>query len=125
MSMGRILVADDEPQMRKLIEMSLRRAGLEMIAAVDGEEAVSKAVQEQPDAIILDVTMPGMDGFDALKELKSKEDTAAIPVIVLTSKGRAIARQEAESLGAAAFLNKPFSPRILAEEIARLIRRPD
>jgi len=119
--MGRILVADDEPQMRKLIELSLKKAGLEMIPAVDGHDAIAKAVAERPDVIILDVTMPGMNGFQALTELKSREPTAAIPVIVLTSKGREIARQEAESLGAASFINKPFSPRILAEEIARLI----
>lgn len=79
------------------------------------------AGREMPDLIIMDVIMPEMDGITALHELKSRQDTAHIPVIMLTARGHILTRQEAEATGAAAFLTKPFSPTQLYSEAQRLL----
>ena len=119
--MPTVLIADDEPHMRRLIELSLKKAGLATRSVDNGEAAVQLASEISPAAIVLDVTMPVLDGLEALRRLKSDEATRGIPVVMLTSKGFELTRDEAEISGAAAFITKPFSPRILAEEIKGLI----
>lgn len=119
--MPTILIADDEPHMRRLIEMSLKKAGLDPVSIENGEVAVELAEKILPAAIVLDVTMPVMDGLEALRRLKANDSTREIPVVMLTSKGFELTRNEAEISGAAAFITKPFSPRILAESIKELV----
>lgn len=118
---ARILIADDEAHMRRVIELSLRRGGYELVIAHDGREAVQLARTERPALIVMDVNMPELNGVEALRELKQTPETADIPVIMLTARGHVPTRQEAESSGAALFLTKPFSPTQLLDEVRRLL----
>lgn len=115
-----VLVVDDEPHMRKLIEIHLKRAGHIVISAKNGREALTVAGEKSPDLIVMDVMMSEMDGLTALAQLKSDPATQSIPVIMLTARGHTMTRQEAEESGAESFLNKPFSPTQLLTEIQRL-----
>ena len=115
-----VLVVDDEPHMRKLIEIHLKRAGHIVISAKNGREALTVAAEKSPDLIVMDVMMSEMDGLTALAQLKSDTATNNIPVIMLTARGHTMTRQEAEESGAESFLNKPFSPTQLLTEIQRL-----
>ena len=117
----RILIADDEPHMLRVTELSLKKGGFEILLARDGRQAVALTLAEKPDLVVLDVMMPEMDGFAALRELKSRPETANIPVIILTSRGQRIVREEAESSGAVLYLTKPFSPSDLLREARRIL----
>ena len=101
--------------------MTLRKGGHEWTAVMDGSAAVKAVQTECPDAVILDVIMPGMDGIEALATLKGDPRTAAIPIVMLTSRGHSLTRTNAESSGAAAFLTKPFSPTELLATLDGLI----
>jgi len=122
----RILVADDQPHILRLVQHELERDGYQLLQARDGEEAVAMALSEVPDLLILDVMMPKLDGLAALRRLKREKMTRWIPVIILTSAAHDSLRQEAEFSGAELVLTKPFSPTLLREEIRRLMatRRP-
>ena len=117
----RVLVVDDEPHMLRISEFSIRKAGYATLTARNGRDAVRLARSEQPALIIMDVTMPEMDGIAALAELKATPETAAIPVIMLTARGHALTRHEAANSGAALYITKPFSPNALAAEARRII----
>ena len=114
----RILVVDDERHIVRLIEVNLQRAGYEVIKAYNGREALEKARSENPDVVVLDAMMPGMDGFAVLKNLKADPATAHIPVIMLTTKG-----QDEDAVrdlpGVHCYLCKPFSPMDLLDSIRR------
>jgi two-component system, OmpR family, alkaline phosphatase synthesis response regulator PhoP len=117
----RILLVDDEPHILRLAELSLRKGGFVLNTARNGAEALKCVDAEIPDLIIMDVQMPEMDGLQALHHLKQKPATASIPVIMLTARGHQLTRQEAESIGASAFLTKPFSPTQLLAESRRIL----
>lgn len=117
--MVRILVADDEPQSRKLLNFRLSSVGHKVILAVDGGEALEFAIKEKPDLILLDIMMPVMDGFQVLRKLKSQEETKDVPVIMLTSKVQEKDIVFALEAGAADYVTKPFS---FAELNARVNR---
>ncbi len=106
----RILIVDDEPHMRLVTQLSLKKGGFDTLLAGDAREALALAASEHPDLIVLDVVMPGMDGLAALRELKSNPATATIPVIMLTSRGQTVLREEAQTSGAVLYLTKPFAP---------------
>ena len=114
-----ILVVDDESHMRRLIEFTLRKGGYTIVVVGNGREAIAAARTSSPDLIILDVLMPEMDGMEALERLKENEQTAAIPVILLTGIGQPAARQLVEEKGTATYLAKPFSPSKLLREVRR------
>lgn len=116
-----VLIADDEIYMVRLLEATLRKGGYRVLQARTGPEALS-ASQLRPDLIIMDVMMPGMDGLSVVNQLKQSDVTAAIPVIVLSAKGHALTKMEAELAGASMFLTKPFSPSQLLAEVHRLLR---
>jgi CheY-like chemotaxis protein len=118
---AKILLADDEPLVQRLMERHLERAGYEMLSAFNGKEAVETATRESPQLIVMDIMMAEMDGLTALRQLKQREGTRAIPVIMITANPHDIARQESVAGGAAAFLTKPFSPARLLQEIQRLV----
>lgn len=120
----KILIVDDEPHMRRVTELSLKKGGYDILSARNGREAVEVATRELPALIVMDVVMPEMDGFEALRQLKAAPATAAIPVIMLTSRGQSVARDEAATSGAALYVTKPFSPSALAAEARRLIGEP-
>lgn len=115
----RILIVDDEDDIREVAALSLETtAGYTVLSARSGRDALGVAAAEQPDAILLDVMMPDMDGPTTLQKLQAQETTAHIPVVFLTAKVQPSERARFASLGAAAVLPKPFDPLTLASELA-------
>jgi len=102
----RVLLAEDDRFLRRAAEARLRQHGLEVLTAVDGEEALRVARAEHPDLVLLDVVMPKLQGFEVLKALKQDDATARIPVIVLSNLGQERDVEQATALGAVAFLVK-------------------
>ena len=117
--MARILVAEDEAYILKMLDFRLKSLGHEVIGAVDGGEALEFASREKPDLILLDIMMPVMDGFQVLQKLKSQEATKNIPVIILTARGQEKDVVTGFGAGAADYITKPFS---FAELTARVNR---
>jgi|SRR5882724_9696546 len=121
MNAKKILVADDEVFMLRLLEMTFKKGGFTVVSCRDGKEALAKAATELPHLIVLDVMMPGLDGLGALRQLKENAATRDIPVVVLSAKGHALTKVEAEASGAALFLAKPFSPNELLEAVQKFL----
>ncbi len=119
----KILVADDQLHMLRLVQHELEQDGYQVFQARDGHEVIETALRESPDLLILDVVMPNMDGLTALRRLKKEEATRWIPAIVLTSSAHESMRREAEVSGADLILTKPFSPTLLRQEIRRRLSR--
>ena len=117
----RILVADDEVYMVRLLELTFKKGGYEVISCRDGQEALALAASALPQLIVLDVIMPGLDGLGALRQLKENPATKNIPVVVLSAKGHALTKVEAELAGAAVLLAKPFSPNQLLGEVRKIL----
>lgn len=116
----RILIVDDEPRMRRFVRMNLDLEGYEVSEAENGLVALSKARDELPDLVLLDVAMPVMDGFETLAQLR---EVSAVPVIMLTVKGDEEDRIRGLDLGADDYVTKPFSPRELSSRIRAVLRR--
>jgi len=121
--MPRVLVVDDEIHIVKIIAYKLRGAGLEVISAGDGLEALEKVRTERPDLVLLDIMMPRMDGYQTLEALKGDPATRDIPVFLLTVKSREADRQRGWQLGADEYITKPFSPHKLLERIEQALKR--
>jgi len=117
----KILIADDESFILRLLDMTFKKGGYEVINCRDGQEALAAATASLPQLIVMDVMMPGLDGLGALRQLKENPATKNIPVIVLSAKGHALTKVEAEEAGAAMFLTKPFSPNQLLGETRRIL----
>jgi DNA-binding response OmpR family regulator len=117
-----ILVADDEARMRRFMRMNLDLEGYRVIEAENGMEAVNRVREDLPDLVLLDVMMPEMDGFEALRLIR---ETSNIPVIILTVKGEEDDRVTGLELGADDYVTKPFSPRELASRIKAVLRRAE
>jgi CheY-like chemotaxis protein len=120
----KILIVDDEPHMLRVTELSIKKGGYDIVIGRNGREAVELAGREKPGLIVMDVSMPEMDGLTALQHLKANPETAPIPVIMLTVRGQAMTRHQAEQSGAAVYLTKPFSPSQLLAEVKRLLEPP-
>ncbi len=120
MSEQRILVADDESEIREMLTAYLRAEGFSTIEAADGVETVAKVRSDGPDLVILDVGMPGIDGFEALRQIRSESD---VPVIMLTARTEEVDRVIGLTVGADDYVSKPFSPRELAARIKAVLRR--
>jgi CheY-like chemotaxis protein len=120
----KILIADDEVYMIRLLELTFKKGGYEVVSCRDGQEAVTTAAGALPHVIVLDVVMPGLDGLGALRQLKENPATKNIPVVVLSAKGHALTKVEAEVAGAAVFLAKPFSPNQLLGEVRKILGQP-
>jgi len=116
-----ILVTDDHAHILKLVEYSLEEINCWIETAHSGEEAVSKAARMQIDLLIIDVKLPGIDGFETVRRIKATTGYADLPVIVLTGLGQSDIKAEAAGLGVAAFFNKPFSPNELATHARKLL----
>jgi len=117
-----ILVVDDESRMRRFMHMNLDLEGYRVIEAENGLEAVTRAREDLPDMVLLDVMMPEMDGFEALRLIR---ETSNVPVIMLTVKGEEEDRVRGLELGADDYVTKPFSPRELASRIKAVLRRSE
>ncbi len=121
--MPKILVAEDERDIRDLIWFTLRFAGFEVLLAGNGIEAIEKAPLEQPDLIILDVRMPKMTGYEACRQLKENPATSAIPIVFLSAKGQEDEIQQGLASGALEYIVKPFAPDELADQVRDILRR--
>ena len=121
--MAKILIAEDEKDIRDLITFTLRFAGHEVIPTANGEEAYQAAVKEMPDLILLDVRMPRLDGFEACQQLKANESTRDIPVVFLSAKGQESEVKTGLEVGAEEYILKPFSPDQLTERIRVIMSR--
>jgi len=118
MTNKRVLVIDDEEDIREVAKVSLEiMAGLDVILAGSSYEGIQKAAAEQPDAILLDVMLPDMDGVMTFEQLQANPVTQNIPVILLTAKVQVSDRQRFASLGVRAMIAKPFKPAQLAQQI--------
>ena len=114
---AKVLVADDEPHLLRLVKFRLEREGYEVLTAVDGEAALQVARDQQPDLCVLDVMMPKRSGFDVLRELRSDESCAGMKVIMLTARAQDRDVDVGFSLGADDYITKPFSPQELRVRI--------
>jgi len=121
MSKGKILVVDDEIYIVHILDFSLGMEGYDVVTALDGEQALEKVASEKPDLIVLDIMMPKLDGYEVCKAIKSDPATKAIPVILLSAKGRNVDQKMGFDVGADDYITKPFSPRKLVERINQLL----
>ena len=123
MKTPRILVAEDERDIRELIAFSLQLNGYQITEANNGEEAVKKALEILPDLILLDVRMPKTTGYEACKALKEHESTKDIPVVFLSAKGQEAEIQQGKELGAEDYLLKPFAPDQLNQQVKNILQK--
>ena len=122
MSQKHILLVDDEDDIREVAGISLEAVGgWQVSRASSGVEAIAKALAERPDAILLDVMMPGIDGPATFKRLQDDPQTRDIPVILLTAKAQTADRHRFEELGVAGTLTKPFDPMALSDQVAAIL----
>ena len=119
--MGRVLVVDDEPDVLLLCRLNLQQRGHELLEATDGSTALQLALERRPDVVVLDLMMPGMNGYEVLETLQLDERTSSIPVLVLTAKSLRADRERSHSLGASGFLTKPFLPSELCDIVESLV----
>ncbi|MFI5181685.1 MAG: response regulator [Thermoanaerobaculia bacterium] len=118
----KILIVDDEDDIRKVARLALSRlGGMEVVEASNGPDGIAAAAASKPDAILLDVMMPAMDGPAVLARLKGDAGTAVIPVVFLTAKAMASEITRLKSLGAAGVVTKPFDPTALADQIRAIL----
>lgn len=113
-----VLIVDDEPMARTLLRLMLVRAGFNVSEAEDGFDALEKVKRDPPDIILLDVMMPGMDGFTVCETLRKEEDTAALPIIMLSAKTDLESINRGLRLGATKYLTKPISPEDLTRHVS-------
>jgi len=117
-----ILVIEDEPDIRDLIRITLELEGMSVVQASDGKDGLTKAVAAPPDAIVLDVMMPGIDGWEVLSRLKAMgEPVAEVPVLMLTARTGALDRIRGGIEGAVRYLTKPFNPADLRDTLAEVL----
>lgn len=120
MARARILVAEDEPSIAQSLDFILRRADFDVDLVGDGALALDMMKRRSYGAVILDIMLPGMNGFDVLRAVRAEERLAALPIVVLTAKGQANDRKTAEAIGVSAFITKPFSNAEIVERIREL-----
>lgn len=123
MSKERVLIVDDEEDILELIRYNLELEGYDVICAENGEECLKLTDRHSPDLIVLDLMMPGIDGLDVCKNLKSNSETKSIPIIMLTAKSSESDIVIGLELGADDYMVKPFSPRVLVARIKSHLRR--
>lgn len=119
--MATVLVVDDEPNIVLSIEFLMEQAGFEVVTAENGEQALAHINDSQPDLLLLDISLPGISGFDVLERLRSEETTAKLPIIMLTAHGRDVEREKGMALGADDYITKPFSTQALVEKVKALL----
>lgn len=120
----RVLVVEDSAVIRRLIEVCLRPADLEVLMREDGPSGLAAAQSEHPDLLVLDIGLPEMDGWQVLDHLRSLPETRTLPVLVLTAHAEEESRRRADEGGADAFVTKPFQPNDFRQEVLSLLARP-
>ncbi len=125
MANEKILVVDDEEDILELVSYNLSKEGFKVSISTSGESGLENARDLKPDLMVLDIMLPGMNGLDVCRKLKSSPETSAIPVIMLSAKGEEADIVTGLELGADDYLTKPFSPRILLARVRAVLRRPE
>ena len=120
-TVGTVLVIDDERDMLLLCRINLTNSGMAVSCASSGEDGLQAAFDQTPDAVVLDLMMPQMDGFEVLRRLRENEGTRDVPIVVLTAKTSKEDRDRCYALGADAFMTKPFDPDKLTRELDSLM----
>ncbi|MFG6177807.1 response regulator transcription factor [Halomonas sp. THAF12] len=119
--MTKVLVVDDEPNIVLSLEFLMQEAGFEVMTAEDGETALARVAEEPPDLVLLDISLPGIGGFDVLERLRADPALARLPIIMLTAHGREVEREKGLALGADDYVTKPFSTRTLVDKVKALL----
>lgn len=117
----RVLVVEDSPIIRRLIEVCLRPMNVDVTLVPNGFEGLEAAAIEPPDVVVLDIGLPGIDGWEVLNGLRQAERTEHVPVLMLTGHGEVFGESEAAARGAAGFMTKPFLPEMLRSTITGLL----
>jgi len=121
--MKKVLIVDDNPEVRRLVEMTLRVGEYKVFQAQSGQEAIEAAREKKPDLIIMDIMMPGaMDGLEATRMLKNNPETKDISIIMLTAKGQEFDKEKGIEAGADDYFVKPFSPLELIKKVEEVLR---
>ncbi len=122
--MAKILIIEDDKFLRELIARKLTKEGYQIVEAIDGEEGLKKAKEESPDLILLDLILPGMDGFEVLAKVKDDPKTSLIPVLILSNLGQKDEIEKGLKLGAEDFLVKAhFTPEEIVEKIRSILSK--
>lgn len=120
--MKKILIVDDQEEVRELVEVTLRDEDYRIFQAASGEEAIQVARRERPDLVILDIMMPGgMDGFETCRRLKEDDETGSCRVLFLTARGQEVDRDKGLESGAVGYFVKPFSPLELLSRVEEVL----
>ena len=117
----RILVVDDSQDMRDLIQRLLERAGYRVVLAEDGQASLTQAKLHHPDLILMDLSLPDMDGWEAVRHLRKMPEFRSIPIIAVTAHVSPREAERAMAAGCTAHIGKPFDTRVLLQEVARLL----
>ncbi|GBD97800.1 MAG TPA: response regulator [Nitrospirae bacterium] len=117
-----ILIVDDSASMRQLVTFALKDAGYDVIAAVDGKDAIVKLSGTKADMVVTDLNMPNMDGIELIKQIRSTAAFKFIPVVMLTTESQESRKQEGKQAGASGWLVKPFTPEKLIDVIKKFVR---
>ncbi len=120
----KIVLAEDEPQIARLIEFKLKKEGYDVTWKENGEEALKAIKADKPDLILLDIMMPVMDGYEVLRRLKEDENLGDIPVIMLTARAQEKDVVKGIDLGAEDYITKPFHPAELLARVKRILGKP-
>lgn len=119
--MAKILIAEDDQDIRELVMLTLQFNGYDVVSAVDGAQAVAKAQEDTFDLILMDVRMPRMTGYEACRQLREMEATRDVPIIILSAKGQESEIQAGIDAGATQYILKPFAPDLLARKISEVL----
>jgi DNA-binding response OmpR family regulator len=119
----KILVIEDDPAISRLVDYSLRHEGYAVITATNGLEGIRKARQEGPDLVILDVMLPGMDGFEICHRLRDEPDTAQLPILMFSAKAQEVDKNTGLKVGADDYLPKPAAPAEIVGRVGKLLAK--
>ena len=122
---AQVLVVDDEPNILLSLEFLMQQAGFDVTTAADGENALERIDAGLPDLLLLDISLPGISGFDVLERLRTADATRRLPIIMLTAHGREVEREKGMALGADDYITKPFSTQALVEKVKTLLTESD
>jgi two-component system, OmpR family, response regulator len=118
-----VLIADDDPHIRDVLVFALEKAGMAVLQAADGMEALALALERKPDILILDITMPKLDGLDVCRRLRNHPDGADLPILFLSSRDEEVDRIVGLEIGGDDYVTKPFSPREITARIQAILKR--
>lgn len=119
--MAKVLVVDDEPNIVLSLEFLMQQAGFDVTTALDGESALALVSENPPDLLLLDISLPGISGFEVLEQLRNQPSFKRLPIVMLTAHGREVEREKGLALGADDYITKPFSTRQLVEKVQALL----